>query len=41
MKNNENVENISIGECIHCHQNKPVKLGECFQCYQQKKPQNQ
>ncbi|CAG8599756.1 18904_t:CDS:1 [Rhizophagus irregularis] len=31
------IENIPIGECIHCHQNKPVKLGECLQCYQQKK----
>ncbi|CAB5384829.1 unnamed protein product [Rhizophagus irregularis] len=30
------IENIPIGECIHCHPNKPVKLGECLQCYQQK-----
>ncbi|GBC03028.1 hypothetical protein RclHR1_04940008 [Rhizophagus clarus] len=36
MKKNEK-ENIPIGECIHCHQNKQVKLGECFQCHQQKK----
>ena len=32
------IENIPIGKCIHCHQNKPVKLGECLECYQQKEP---
>ncbi|CAB4409260.1 unnamed protein product [Rhizophagus irregularis] len=31
------IENIPIGECIYCHQNKPVKLEECLQYYQQKK----
>src|SRR5438034_693015 len=30
-------EKAPIGECIHCHQKKPVKLGECHKCYQNKK----